>query len=52
MMLLFLFLVTEDEAQEVLLPPGINELEDWENPTVPTQGDMELQKLRADSQVY
>ena len=47
-----LLLVPESEAEEVLLPPDISELEDWEiDPMTPHLNDLELQKHRAYSQV-
>lgn len=45
-------LVSEKEAEELLLLPNINELEDWENPVLPGESDLELQKRRADSGVF
>ena len=45
-------LVSEKKAEELLLLPNINELEDWENPILPRQSDLELQKHRADSEVF
>ena len=54
-LLSFLFrslLVSEKEAEEVLLLPNINELEDWENPILPRESELELQKYRADSEVF
>ena len=45
-------LVSEKEAEELLLLPNINELEDWENPILPGESDLELQKRRADSEVF
>ena len=42
-------LVSEKEAEELLLLPNINELEDWE---LPRESDLELQKHRADSEVF
>ena len=45
-------LVSEEEAEEGLLIPNINELEDWENPILPRESDLELQKHRADSEVF
>lgn len=45
-------LVSEKEAEELLLLPNINELEDWENPILRGESDLELQKRRADSEVF
>lgn len=45
-------IVSEEEAEEGLLIPNINELEDWENPILPRESDLELQKHRADSEVF
>ena len=49
---IFVLLVPENEAEEILLPPDINELEDWENPVLPRENELKLQKRRADSQVF
>lgn len=45
-------LVSEKEAEEVLLLPNINELEDWENPILPSESELELQRHRADCEVF
>ena len=45
-------IVSEEEAEEGLLIPNIHELEDWENPILPRERDLELQKHRADSEVF
>ena len=45
-------LVSEKKAEELLLLPNINELEDWENPILPRESDLELQTHRADSEVF
>ena len=47
-----LFLVSDDEAQELLLPPNITQLEDWEIPMPSHQNELELQTIQTDSQVF
>ena len=45
-------LVTDDEAQDLLLPLEITQLEDWEEVPLPThQNQIELQPLPSNSQV-
>lgn len=49
---LFLFLVPDDEAEEVLLLPDVAELDDWEQlPSLLPTSELESFKHRADSQV-
>ena len=47
-----LFLVSDDEAQELLLPSNITQLEDWEIPMPSHQNELELQTIQTDSQVF
>ena len=49
---LICLLVTDDEAQDLLLPLEITQLEDWEEVPLPThQNQIELQPLPSNSQV-
>jgi len=44
--------VSEEEAQDVLLPPEITQLEDWEIPLTTQLSNLELEAVSNDSQVY
>ena len=45
-------LVSDDQAQDLLLLPELTELEDWEAPLPTDQSQIELQTLPSDSQVF
>ena len=44
--------VSEEEAQDLLLPPEITQLEDWEIPLPTQQSNLELEAIPTDTQVY
>lgn len=44
--------VSDDQAQDILLPPEITQLEDWEIPLPTHQSKLELEALPNNSQVF